>query len=92
MGRVGAPAREPGQPLDGCEEARATLGSAVAAITFMVVAWGQIDWLVALLIGVGAFAGGIVGAKVGRRLPPLALRGVIIAVGIVGIIKIVWVS
>ena len=70
----------------------ATIVNAVAAITFMVVAWGRIDWLVALLIGLGAFAGGFVGAKVGRRLPPLALRGVIIVVGLVGIIKIVWFS
>jgi uncharacterized membrane protein YfcA len=92
MGLMSALSSEPIQRLNGFKNVLATLVNAVAAITFMVVAWGQIDWLVALLIGVGAFAGGIVGAKVGRRLPPLALRGVIIAVGILGIIKIVWFS
>jgi uncharacterized membrane protein YfcA len=92
MGLMSALSSEPIQRLNGFKNVLATLVNAVAAVTFMVVAWGEIDWLVALLIGLGAFAGGFVGAKVGRRLPPLVLRGVIIVVGLVGIIKIVWFS
>nr|WP_202881724.1 sulfite exporter TauE/SafE family protein [Pedococcus badiiscoriae] len=90
MGLLSALSTEPLQRLNGFKNVLATIVNAVAAITFMLVAWGRIDWLVAVLIGLGAFAGGIVGAKVGRRLPPLALRAVIIVVGLVGIIKIVW--
>ena len=92
MGLMSALSSEPIQRLNGFKNVLATIVNAVAAITFMVVAWGRIDWLVALFIGLGAFAGGFVGAKVGRRLPPLALRAVIIVVGLVGIIKIVWFS
>ena len=92
MGLMSALSSEPIQRLNGFKNVLATLVNAVAAVTFMLVARGEIDWLVALLIGLGAFAGGFVGAKVGRRLPPLALRGVIIVVGLVGIIKIVWFS
>ena len=92
MGLMSALSSEPIQRLNGFKNVLATLVNAVAAVTFMVVARGEIDWLVALLIGMGSFAGGFVGAKVGRRLPPLALRGVIIVVGLVGIIKIIWFS
>jgi uncharacterized protein len=90
MGLMSALSSESIQRLNGFKNVLATIVNAVAALTFMVVAWGRIDWLVALLIGVGAFAGGYVGSKVGRRLPPLALRSLIIVVGLVGIIKIVW--
>ncbi len=92
MGLMSALSSEPIQRLNGLKNVLATIVNGVAAITFMVVAWGRIDWMVALLIGLGAFAGGFLGAKVGRRLPPLVLRGVIILVGLVGIIKIVWFS
>ena len=92
MGLMSALSSEPIQRLNGFKNVLATIVNAVAALTFMLVAWGRIDWVVALLIGVGAFAGGFVGAKVGRRLPSLVLRGVIIVVGLVGIIKIVWFS
>ena len=43
-----------------------------------------IDWWVVLLIAVGSFLGGLVGARVGRRIPPAALRGLIVLIGVVG--------
>jgi uncharacterized membrane protein YfcA len=92
MGLMSALSSEPIQRLNGYKNVLATVVNAVAAVTFMVVAWHRIDWLVALLVGVGAFVGGMIGSRVGRRLPPAALRAVIIVVGLVGIIKIVWFS
>ena len=56
----------------------------------MLVAWDRIDWPAAGLLAVGALAGGYLGARVGRRLPPLALRAVIVLIGVVAIIKMVW--
>ena len=53
----------------------------IAGVVFVLVA--PISWLPALLLGAGAIVGGQVGALVGRRLPPTALRGIIIVVGIV---------
>lgn len=92
MGLMSALSTEPIQRLNGYKNVLATVVNAVAAVTFMVVAWGRIDWVVALLVGLGAFAGGVIGSRVGRRLPPLGLRAVIIVVGVVGIIKILWFS
>lgn len=92
MGVMSALSSEPIQRLNGYKNVLATIVNAVAAVTFMLVAWGEIDWLVALLIGVGSLVGGVIGSRVGRRLPPAVLRGVIIAVGLVGIVKIVWFS
>jgi len=57
-------------------------------VIFMLVAWDRIDWSVAALIAVGALAGGYVGARVGRRLSPVVLRGVILVVGVLAIVKI----
>lgn len=92
MGLMSALSTEPIQRLNGYKNVLATVVNAVAAVTFMVVAWGRIDWLAALLVGLGAFVGGVIGSRVGRRLPPLGLRAVIIVVGLVGITKIVWFS
>ena len=43
-----------------------------------------------LLIGAGAFVGGIIGARVGRRIPPNVLRALIIVIGLVAVVKLVW--
>jgi uncharacterized membrane protein YfcA len=49
----------------------------------------HVAWLPVLLIAVGSVLGGVLGARVGRRLPPSALRLVIVAVGIVAIVRLV---
>ncbi|TNM28825.1 sulfite exporter TauE/SafE family protein [Streptomyces sedi] len=64
----------------------------VAAVVFMAVAWDSIDWLAVALIAVGATLGGIVGARVGRRLPPGLMRGLIVAIGTVAIVNLVFFS
>ncbi|MFF9145077.1 sulfite exporter TauE/SafE family protein [Streptomyces sp. NPDC014861] len=58
----------------------------VAAVFFLFVA--EFDWTAVLLIAVGSTLGGQIGAKVGRRLKPAVLRGVIIAVGVVAILQL----
>lgn len=66
--------------------------NAVAAIVFIGVAElgllggdAEIDWLLVLLIAVGATAGGFLGAGLGRRLPPPVLRSVIVVVGLTAV-------
>jgi len=66
-----------------------TVANAVAAVIFILVAPDRINWAVAALIAVGALAGGYVGARVGRRLPPVVLRGLIVVVGVLAIAKMV---
>jgi len=76
------------QGVNGLKNVLVTLANAVAAVIFMLVAWDRIDWSVAALIAVGALAGGYVGARVGRRLSPVVLRGVFLVVGVLAIVKI----
>jgi uncharacterized membrane protein YfcA len=75
------------QRLNGTKNVLAGLVNAVAAVVFIVVA--EVDWAVAALIAVGAVVGGQVGATVGRRLPPLVLRMVIVTVGLVAVVAFV---
>jgi len=56
-----------------------------AAVTFSLVAFDRIDWQVVALIATGSAAGGLLGAKVGRRLPDWLLRSVIVVIGVVAI-------
>jgi uncharacterized membrane protein YfcA len=58
----------------------------VAAIVFVISS--HIDWAAAGLIAGGSVIGGLIGAKVGRRLSPTALRGVIVVVGVAAIVKL----
>ena len=70
IGLLSALSSEPLQRLNGYKNVLGTVVNAVAALTFMLVAWGRIDWPVAGLIAVGALVGGYIGSTVGRRLPP----------------------
>lgn len=59
----------------------------VAAVVFIAVA--DVDWAIAGLIAAGSVVGGQVGARVGRRLPPAVLRGVIVVVGLMALVFLV---
>ncbi len=61
----------------------------VAALVFVSVARNHIDWRVVALIAVGSLIGGYLGARYGRRLPPSALRVLIVVVGVVAIVRVV---
>jgi uncharacterized protein len=76
------------QRLNGTKNVLAGLVNGVAAVVFILVA--EVDWVIAGLIAAGSIVGGQIGATVGRRLPPLALRLVIVTVGTVAIVAFVW--
>lgn len=78
----------------------ALIVNGIAAVVFIVLAYvhvpfvphgalGTVDWRVAGLIAVGSVIGGQIGATVGRRLPPVVLRGVNVAVGLVAVVAFV---
>jgi len=52
--------------------------NAVAVALFVVT--GQVSWPAALTVMAGAIAGGWAGAQIGRRLPPVVLRGLVLAI------------
>ncbi|HEY5276013.1 MAG TPA: sulfite exporter TauE/SafE family protein [Coriobacteriia bacterium] len=74
------------QRLNGLKNVLALVVNAVAALVFVAVA--PVDWWAAALIAVGSIAGGQVGAAVGRRMSPLALRSVVVTVGVVVAVKL----
>jgi uncharacterized membrane protein YfcA len=75
------------QRINAVKNVLAGATNAVAAIVFLIAA--HIAWAPALLIAVGATAGGVLGARIGRRLPPGVLRAVIVVVGVTAIAQLV---
>jgi uncharacterized protein len=59
----------------------------VSGVVFIFAA--HVAWAPAGLIAGGSLLGGVLGARVGRRLPPRVLRGVIVVVGIAAIVHLV---
>jgi uncharacterized protein len=68
------------QRINALKNVLAGIVNLTAAVLFIVVA--DVDWEVAVLIAIGSLAGGLLGARVGRRLPVPVLRGVIVTVGV----------
>ncbi|HSA50737.1 MAG TPA: sulfite exporter TauE/SafE family protein [Yinghuangia sp.] len=86
LGLMGVFLHEDMQRINGVKNVLAMLVNGVSAIIFMVVA--DVAWLVVLLIAVGSIIGGQIGAKVGRKLPPNVLRGVIVVVGTIAVVRL----
>src|SRR5436305_1811032 len=72
------------QRINALKVVLAGLVNLVAGVVFVFSA--HVAWTAALLIAVGSIIGGIVGARYGRRLPPAALRAVIVGVGVFAIV------
>lgn len=89
VGILGALSADPLQRLNGMKNVLATVVNALAALVFLLLARGRIDWGVVLLIALGSSLGGVLGSTVGRRLPAPVLRAVIVAVGLVAVTKLV---
>ncbi len=89
MGLFSALSAEPLQRLNAYKNVLSAVVNGVAAVMFVIFARGSIDWVVVLLIAVGSFLGGVVGARIGQRIPPAALRGLIVLIGVVAIGKLV---
>ncbi len=74
------------QRINALKVVLAGLVNLVAGVVFVFSA--HVAWLAALLIAVGSTIGGVLGARYGRRLPPTALRAVIVVVGITAIVRL----
>lgn len=61
----------------------------IAAAGYLVFAFDRIDWTAVLLIAVSSLIGGSLGARIGRRIRPNLLRGVIVVVGLAGLFTMV---
>lgn len=92
MGILGALTDHSLQRLNGYKNVCASVVNFVAAVVFCVVAWDRIRWDAVGLIAIGSVIGGVVGSTVGRRIPAAVLRGIIVAVGLIAIVRLVWFS
>ena len=88
MGIFGLLLAESLQRQNALKNVLAGIVNGVAAVVFVIAATDHINWLAAGLVAAGSIIGGVLGARVGRRLPPAVLRGVIVVVGIVAIVKL----
>lgn len=88
IGLLGSLVVETLQRLNGVKNVLALVVNATAALVFAVFASSRIEWPVVLAVAVGSTIGGILGARVGRRLSPTVLRVVIAVVGVAAIVKL----
>ena len=65
----------------------AAVVNVVAGAVYAVVA--PISWPVVAILAVSSTIGGLLGARIGRRLSPTVLRAVIVVVGLVAIVRLV---
>ncbi|MDX3233088.1 sulfite exporter TauE/SafE family protein [Streptomyces sp. ME19-01-6] len=85
MSLMGMLLDEPMQRLNAVKNVLAAVVNTVAALFFLFVA--DFDWTAVALIAVGSALGGQIGARAGRRLRPVVLRGLIVTIGTVSIVQ-----
>jgi len=86
IGLLGVALGDSLQRVNAVKNILAALVNGVAAVVFIIVS--HIAWGPAALIALGSVIGGQAGAKVGRNLPPWALRALIVCVGIAALVKL----
>ncbi|WP_105033316.1 sulfite exporter TauE/SafE family protein [Cryobacterium aureum] len=65
---------------NGAKNVLAGMANLVSAIIF--ISSGTVDWVIAVLIGVGSAFGGWLGARIGRRLSAPVLRAILVIVAL----------
>ncbi len=73
---------------NGAKVVLAGMANLVGGLIFVVS--GEVDWAIAALIAVGSAAGGVLGARLGRRIPAPALRIVIVVAALAAALAL-WV-
>jgi uncharacterized membrane protein YfcA len=77
------------QRVNGVKNVLVGVVNSAAAALFIVTAQ-HVNWHVVPLIAVGSTLGGLLGARVGRRLPVAVLRTIIVAVGLLAVGKLIF--
>jgi hypothetical protein len=74
------------QRLNAVKNVLALAVNGVAAVVFLLVA--DVAWEVVGLIAVSSVVGAQLGSTYGRRLPPSALRAIVVVVGLIAVIRL----
>jgi uncharacterized protein len=88
IGLLGTFIDESMQRLNGAKNVLVGIVNATAAIVYVIFA--PVSWVVVLLIAIGSTAGGLLGARIGRRLPPVALRILIVTIGVIAAVRLIF--
>ena len=88
IGLLGSFLDESLQRVNAAKNVLVALVNATAAIVFILFA--HVSWPAVLLIAAGSAIGGLLGAKFGRRLPPTALRLLVVVIGIIAAVKLIF--
>jgi uncharacterized protein len=88
IGLLGTFLDEPLQRVNGAKNVLVAIVNGTAAIVYIIFA--HVAWLVVLLIAVGSTIGGLIGARYGRQLPPLALRIFVVVIGVISAVKLIF--
>jgi hypothetical protein len=74
------------QRANGAKNLMASGANITAATVFLIA--GRVDLIAAGLIAIGALFGGLLGARLGRRLPAPVMRGAVVAVGVIAAVSL----
>lgn len=75
------------QRLNGMKNVLSAVINTVAGVIYAFIA--PVSWPVIGLLAVSSTLGGLLGAKIGRKLSPTVLRAVIVLIGLVAVVKLV---
>lgn len=89
VGVMGLLLSDPLQRINAFKNVLTAVVNLVAGVIYAIVA--PVSWPVVGIIAASSIVGGLLGARIGRRLPPTVLRGVIVVIGIVAIVRLVTV-
>jgi len=88
IGLLGSFLDETLQRVNGAKNILVAMVNGTAAVVFILLS--HVSWVAAGLIAVGSTAGGLLGSRFGRRLPPTALRLFVVAIGVVSAVKLIF--
>ncbi|RLK60012.1 hypothetical protein CLV68_0508 [Actinokineospora cianjurensis] len=86
MGVMGILLSESLQRVNAIKNVLAAVVNLASGVVFVFVA--DVAWWAVALIAVGSTIGGVIGARVGKKLSPTVLRGVIVVVGTAAIVQL----
>jgi len=88
IGLLGVLLTESLQRVNAGKNVLVTVVNGSAAVVFVIFA--HVDWIAAALVAAGSTAGGLAGARVGRRLSPAVLRILVVVIGVTAAVKLIF--
>jgi uncharacterized protein len=88
IGLLGSFLDETLQRVTGAKNVLVAMVNGTAAVVFVALA--HVSWAAVALLAAGSTVGGLLGARYGRRLPPAALRLLVVAIGVISAAKLIF--